>query len=321
MFCSVLVEEDIPGVDAGVSLSDAQFTALWEILRRPAAVIKRVPRCFRHQCVAEITALLNALESAAVDAKSQTSLQCTCMHAMIRLFLFARTVLAAMPRGGQRGRAQTRNILTKRLHTFRSSNLASIIDALTAARPIRTAPHHVEVAEDSDQQLEQVRRRIRALVAAGNLSKAAKELVSTGLHQMSDAVQRKLEVLHPQAQLPVRRLDSPAAAPAQCEPPQVRAAILSFPTASAPGPSGLRADHLRDCITSVSTQAVTQFLSAITAVCNRCLAGELPDSCADLLLSARLLPFKKKDDGVRPIAVGKVLRRLVAKLAFKQVLP
>ena len=39
-------------------------------------------------------------------------------------------------------------------------------------------------------------------------------------------------------------------------------------------------------------------------------------SFADFFLSARLLPFKKKDDGVRPIAVGEVLRRIFAKIAF-----
>ena len=67
--------------------------------------------------------------------------------------------------------------------------------------------------------------------------------------------------------------------------------------------------------------AAAQLPNAVTALCNRCLAGDLPECFADLFLSARLLPFKKKDDGVRPIAVGEVLRRLVAKVAFRQILP
>ena len=71
----------------------------------------------------------------------------------------------------------------------------------------------------------------------------------------------------------------------------------------------------------MSTFAANRLLEALTTLCNRCLAGALPESFSDLLLSARLLPFKKKDNGVRPIAVGEVLRRLVAKVAFKQVLP
>ena len=127
-----------------------------------------------------------------------------------------------------------------------------------------------------------------------------------------------LHDLHPQAQLPSPRA-VPAAPPVQCETSHVRAALLSFPTASALGPSGLRADHLRGCITSVSTFAASRLLEAITLLCNRCLAGTTR-------VLRRPLPFRalaaiQKDDSVRPIAVGEVMRRLVAKVAFKQVLP
>ena len=228
-----------------------------------------------------------------------------------------------MPRGGKRGRAQTRSILSKRLQYFRTSSLVDIVEDLKSARPTQNARRLAarEVAEDNEQQQESIRRRIQALVAAGNLSKAAKELVSAGVHPSTPVVQQKLHELHPQAPLPPCRADPPPAPSAQCQMSDVRAALMSFPTASAPGPSGLRADHLRDCITSVSTHAATHLLESVTALCNRCLAGDIPDSFADLLLSARLLPFKKKDNGVRPIAVGEVLRRLVAKVAFRQVLP
>ena len=127
-----------------------------------------------------------------------------------------------------------------------------------------------------------------------------------------------LHDLHPQAQLPSPRA-VPAAPPVQCKTSHVRAALLSFPTASALGPSGLRADHLRGCITSVSTFAASRLLEAITLLCNRCLAGTTR-------VLRRPLPFRalaaiQKDDSVRPIAVGEVMRRLVAKVAFKQVLP
>ena len=78
-----------------------------------------------------------------------------------------------------------------------------------------------------------------------------------------------------------------------------------------------------DCVlsTSVFTSVASRFIDALTAACNRCLSGDLPGSFAHLLLSGRCLPFKKKDDGVRPKAVGDVLRRLMAKIAFNQALP
>ena len=49
-------------------------------------------------------------------------------------------------------------------------------------------------------------------------------------------------------------------------------------------------------------------MGALSTSSDECLAEEIPDSFADLLLSARLLPFRKKDDGVRPFAVGEVQR-------------
>ena len=79
---------------------------------------------------------------------------------------------------------------------------------------------------NSDQQLEYVRRRIRAPAAAGNLSKAAKELVSSGLHQTTATVQPKLENLHLQAQLPLCSCGPHLTPPAECEPPQVKFSVL-----------------------------------------------------------------------------------------------
>ena len=64
--------------------------------------------------------------------------------------------------------------------------------------------------------------------------------------------------------------------PCSARPAQMKSAILSFPIASAPGPSGLCADHLRDCITAFWTQTVTRLLEELSTVCNKCLAGEIP---------------------------------------------
>ena len=56
------------------------------------------------------------------------------LTALVRLHLFPRYVLAPMSRGGKRGRAQTRNILTKRLLAFRTSSPVDIIETLKTAQ-------------------------------------------------------------------------------------------------------------------------------------------------------------------------------------------
>ena len=91
--------------------------------------------------------------------------------------------------------------------------------------------------------------------------------------------------------------------------------------ATAPGPTGLRVDHLRECVEAPSSAAGQGLLDALTRFAAKAANGELPADFAQFVLCARLLPFKKKDDGVRPIAVGEVLRRLVAKLVLKQAMP
>ena len=174
--------------------------------------------------------------------------------------------------------------------------------------------------EEEDQEISDVRRlrqRIKSLIAAGTAGKAAKELNSTGIHE----IHQKLLQLHPEAHLPEPRGPHFPAVEFQCETAEVKAAVLTFPTATAPGPSGLRADHLRECLLSSSGDVSERLLSAFTRLAIRTLNGMLPSSFADFILAARLLPFKKKDEGVRPIAVGEVFRRLVAKVAFRQILP
>ena len=58
-------------------------------------------------------------------------------------------------------------------------------------------------------------------------------------------------------------------------------------------------------------------MEALTKVANLCLAGKVPDQVAPYLCGARLHAANKKDGGIRPIAIGNLLRRLVSKLAAR----
>ena len=49
----------------------------------------------------------------------------------------------------------------------------------------------------------------------------------------------------------------------------------------------------------------------------KALRGELSLGACTYLCSARLMPFTKPDGGIRPIALGEVLPRLVANVALK----
>ena len=153
---------------------------------------------------------------------------------------------------------------------------------------------------------------MEALVAAGSLSKAAQELSSGGLHKPREAISAKLRQLHTQAALPAKRAIS-SELPSLDE-GNVRSALNSFHVASAPGPSGMRVDHLQDCLMAASSAAKDALLKHLTRFVNLAASGALPAEHAQLLIAARLVPFKKSDGaGVRPIAMREGLRRLVVK--------
>jgi len=79
------------------------------------------------------------------------------------------------------------------------------------------------------------------------------------------------------------------------------------------GPSGLRSQHLLDCLNSADSAAKTVLLEALLTLVTTVSAGRLHTRAAPLLCATRLIPLRKKDVGMRPIAVGDTVRRLVAK--------
>ena len=98
----------------------------------------------------------------------------------------------------------------------------------------------------------------------------------------------------------------------------MRAILHSFPPASAGGPTGLRPQHLVDCLGSASTHAQSLLLEALCELCHRGLEGSLAPRTVAYMCAARLIPLKKVDGGVRPIAIGETLRRVIAKFVLRQ---
>ena len=90
---------------------------------------------------------------------------------------------------------------------------------------------------------------------------------------------------------------------------------MSFPAGSAPGPTGLRPAHLKDCLKRVSSSAILRI--GMAAFVLGAIRGDLHGGIQQPLCTATLIPLKKKDGGIRPIAVGETLRRLVGKVLLQ----
>ncbi|KAI3822707.1 hypothetical protein L1987_10303 [Smallanthus sonchifolius] len=95
--------------------------------------------------------------------------------------------------------------------------------------------------------------------------------------------------------------------------------VKSFPKGTSCGCDGLRAQHLLDALSGEGSATASGLLTAITEVVNLWLGGLCPRVLADFVASAPLTPLLKPDNGIRPIAVGAIWRRLVSKVAMKKV--
>ena len=99
-------------------------------------------------------------------------------------------------------------------------------------------------------------------------------------------------------------------------PELVARSLRAFPAETAPGPTGLRVQHLREACTAGSRDA---FLSQLAAVVQLLAQGRAPSFVAPVLAGAGLVALPKPSGGVRPIAVGEILRRLTGKCLMSLV--
>ena len=157
----------------------------------------------------------------------------------------------------------------------------------------------------------------------GSISKAAKALVSKGMHPYTPQVLQKLSDLHPQRCL----LGSSTASSASSltfSKEDVLKAALSFPKGSSAGPSGLRPAHVREALQCGTSAVEDDLLNALAEFCHVCTSGVISRDVGPFLLAANLLPFRKEggsteNPAVRPIAAGETLRRIVGKVIMNRV--
>ena len=90
-----------------------------------------------------------------------------------------------------------------------------------------------------------------------------------------------------------------------------------MPSGSGAGLDGLRPKHLQDLTAREALESGRRLLSSLAKLANVLLCGGVPDFACGALFGASLCALSKRDGGVRPIAVGSVLRRLTAKIASK----
>ena len=150
-------------------------------------------------------------------------------------------------------------------------------------------------------------RRARRAVENGQYKKAIQSLSSAGFAPPSEDVLDEMVAKHPQSGASPFSFDE-APPPVQVAIVDVVNALRSFPSGTAPGPSCLRANHVKEAVFCSSPDSAESALEGLVGVVNLLCAGRAPPAILPYLCGATLLACNKKNGGLRPIAVGEVLR-------------
>ena len=244
------------------------------------------------------------------------------------MLLFPKCTLGLPHRGGKKHKNDIANLVRGRVTTFTSEGWLACwgkMEGSRAAMP-RTLKRKRDPLPPGKRAEDQgFLASLQGLMDDGAFSKAAKHLLSEGVHDSGDLeIHRLLENLHPKrhppqylnAGLPWEVDSSLEGLKTRLK--ELRRTVMSFPLGSAGGPSGLRPQHLQDCIQRDVGIGGLLLTALDTFVC-KALEGNIPQQCATFLAGAKLIPLRKPGAklAVRPVAVGECLRRIVGKVAMQ----
>ena len=260
--------------------------------RPPVRILKCLPKASRELAGKKLAAILDAVVSRNDHASWD------------RLLRFSSRCLMHPGRGGRRWS----------LATAVNTQLRDESDPPSTTRPSR--PKRKET--DLDKLLA---GRVSEKLEEGDF-KGAVRLASSDdtLAPMSETTFQALLERHPSPHpdSEISPIDEEVSTIMTVSEEEVGRGISSFRKGSAGGPDGLRPQHLKDMLSVDSSCQV--LLPALTAFAQLVLEGRTPTFIRPYFFGANLTAIQKSEGGVRPIAVGCTLRRLVSKVAGRKIM-
>ena len=208
-------------------------------------------------------------------------------------------------------------LVKTRIRRWRGGDLLGLWAEVESSRA-QLLSHHGRKKVSPESLKEGNARRARQAIEDGQYKKAIQVLTSNGLAPASAEAHVEMLAKHSQAHCALIPVD-PTPTPIQVGAEDVVRALKSSPSGSAPGPSSFRANHFKEAMFCPSPDRGNTALLGILKVVNLLCAGRAPSVVVPHLCGASLLACRKKDGGLRPIAVGEVLRRLISKCISRAV--
>ena len=168
-------------------------------------------------------------------------------------------------------------------------------------------------------------KKVEAKISDGDTVGAIRLLTSNDvILSPSTEIINELLKIHPEHPLPYdvqERLPTDEIVEASCDADMVKSCILSFKAGSAGGADGLFPQILKDLISKSNGAIADDLLEVIVQFTNKIINGSIPEEISKIFFGANLTALRKKNGGIRPIAVGLTWRRLISKIICKASIP
>eukprot|EP00756_Hemistasia_phaeocysticola_P007272 Hpha_TRINITY_DN14185_c0_g1::TRINITY_DN14185_c0_g1_i1::g.11004::m.11004 len=295
----------VPRADPGVDEFALGFPSLREVHARQVRVRQSVPGALRflwikalHLTVSEV--VLFSLPS----PNPATAEGMRCHRVWVQLAMLAKACLCSPPRGGGRRQRQSLQFTRRRIEAWLEGPEARL--RLWDSLPKQPTGKRLDPGSDEARE-----RRAERLAADGRLGDAFKALcdpvpLPPGAERLA-----QMRAKHPAPQRG-SGVDSAAPAPPTWEfdGRDVVEQLRRFPRGTAAGPSGLSVQHILDVLGQADAET---FAGRLAALVNILARGDAPRAVARHLAGAKLVALPKPSNGLRPVAVGETVRRLVAR--------
>ena len=165
----------------------------------------------------------------------------------VKFFMLAKCILANPPRGGRRHWRDTQKFIQARIAAWRAGEcgktqwMQPLFWSTGLGSVFPTPPPSAESNRSTNA------RRARRAVENGQYKKATQSLSSAGFAPPSEDVLDEMLAKHPQSGASPSSFDE-APPPVQVAIVDVVNALRSFPSGTAPGPSCLRANHVKEAV-------------------------------------------------------------------------